>query len=141
MVLGSSGDICAVTFWKKGRQSMKETMLLYHISDVGRMKRLKRICASLNIHVRQVKREEYLRPIFQLLGNLPMDKVQAYKGGELSGEMLVMAVKRERIDEILDGLKKEGLSIPYKAVVTPDNGWWNSLQLYQELQREHQAMK
>lgn len=120
---------------------MKETMLLYHISDAGRMKRLKRICASLNIHVRQVKREEYLRPIFQLLGNLPMDKAQAYKGGELSGEMLVMAVKRERIDEILDGLKKEGLSIPYKAVVTPDNGWWNSLQLYQELQREHQAMK
>ena len=120
---------------------MNEIMLLYHISDNNRLKKLKNICASLKICARQVQKEEYLRPVFQLLGNKEMDKSQIYTGGELSSEMLVMAVKRERIDAVLDAMKKEGISIPYKAVVTPDNGWWNSLQLFQELQREHEAMR
>lgn len=120
---------------------MNETMLLYHISDSDRMKKLKKICISLKIRIRQVKKEEYLRPIFQLLGNKAMTQSQIYCGEELSGEMLVMAVDHERIDDVLDAMKKEGISIPYKAVVTPDNGWWNSLQLFQELQREHKAMR
>lgn len=119
---------------------MKETILIYHVSDGERLKKLKKICAGLRIHFRQVRKEEYLRPIFQLLGNLPMTQAQAYTGAELSGEMLVMAVARERIDDILDRLKREGISISYKAVVTPENGWWNSLKLYQELQREHAAV-
>jgi len=119
---------------------MNEMILLYHISDVSRLKKLKNIGASLKIRVRLVKREEYVRPIFQLLGDRKMDEAQKYQGEEISGEMLVMAVKRERLDILLDALKKEGLSIPYKAVVTPDNGWWSSLQLYRELQREHETM-
>lgn len=116
-------------------------MLLYHISDHDRLKKLKNICASLKIRVRQVKKEEYLRPVFQLLGDRKMEQSQKYTGEELTGEMLVMAVNRERIDAVLHALKREGISIPYKAVVTPDNGWWNSLQLYRELQREHEALR
>lgn len=119
---------------------MNDMILLYHISDVSRLKKLKKIGASLKIRIRLVKREEYLRPILQLLGDRKMEEAQKYQGEEFSGEMLVMAVKRERLDSLLDALKKEGLSIPYKAVVTPDNGWWNSLQLYRELQREHETM-
>lgn len=119
---------------------MNETILLYHISDTSRLKRLKNIGASLKIRVRLVKREEYFMSIFQLLGDRKMEPSQNYQGEEISGEMLVMAVKRERLDLLLNALKKEGISIPYKAVVTPDNGWWNSLQLYQELQREHKTM-
>lgn len=120
---------------------MNETILLYHISDSGRLRKLKNICAALKIRVRQVKKEEYLRPIFQLLGERKMEQTQIYTGRELSGEMLVMAVERKRLDDILNAMKKEGISIPYKAILTPDNGWWNSLQLYQELQREHEAMR
>lgn len=120
---------------------MNEIILLYHIADDNRLKKLKNICASLKIRVRQVKKEEYLKSIFQLLGGRNMGRPQKYTGEEFSGEMMVMAVNRERMDEILNALKKEGISIPYKAVVTPDNGWWNSLQLYRELQREHEAMR
>ena len=54
--------------------------------------------------------------------------------------MLVMAVNPDKIDSILDWMKKEGISVPYKAIVTPDNAWWNSLQLYQELEKEHRSL-
>ena len=119
---------------------MKETMLLYHISGQARLKKIRTICTSLHIRPRLVKREEYLRPIFQLLSGQPTAGEQAYRGAELPGEMLVMAVLRENIDAVLEKLRKEGIQIPLKAVVTPDNGWWSSLELYEELQREHRAV-
>ena len=41
---------------------------------------------------------------------------------------------------ILDSLKKHGVSVPYKAIVTETNIGWIFHQLYEELAREHEAM-
>ena len=37
-------------------------------------------------------------------------------------------------------MKKSGVSVPYKAVVTETNLGWIFHQLYDELVREHEAM-
>ena len=119
---------------------MNETLLIYHITREERINCLKKICTPLHIRIRQVKKEEYLKTIFQLLGGEKTGAEKKYQGEELPGEMLVMAVNPDKIDSLLDGMKKEGISVPYKAIVTPDNGWWNSLQLYQELEKEHRSL-
>ena len=37
-------------------------------------------------------------------------------------------------------LRKEKIQIPLKAVLTPTNRHWNSLELYAEIKKEHEQM-
>ena len=45
------------------------------------------------------------------------------------------------IDALIAGLKKNGAGrVDLKAVLTPTNAGWNSLELYEEIKREHEKM-
>ena len=65
-----------------------------------------------------------------------------YSGSELGEEMLVMANFPTRLlDTFLQKYRRKKLApIALKAVLTETNLRWDSLQLHEELKREHEAM-
>ncbi len=120
---------------------MKEIILLYNILDDGRNNKIKKALRNKNIVLRKVSKNDYKMPIFQLLTGMSTTSETCYRGEELSDEMIVFAIRRENLDSVLAALKDEGIYVPYKAVVTEKNGWWNSIQLFNELRREHEEIK
>lgn len=123
---------------------MKETILLYHFADEDRFAKVKRALLPLGMRLKAVKKEEYLLPVGYLAGAKDVeasDKV--YDGEDFEKEMMVMAgLTSSRVDAVILALRKAGAGrVDYKAVLTPTNQFWDSIKLYGELQREHEAMR
>ena len=61
---------------------------------------------------------------------------------DFSDEMAIMAgFTSAQIDAFIYALRKKGVGrIDYKAVLTPYNMKWDSVQLYEEIKKEHEAM-
>ena len=116
------------------------TILLYEI-DPQKESRLKLLCLALKIKVRQVKKEEYQETLAALCGMEPLPG-GLYSGSELGEEMLVMANFPTRLLEaFLQKYRRKKLApIALKAVLTETNLRWDSLQLHEELKREHEEM-
>ena len=66
-------------------------------------------------------------------------------GEEYAGELpdkslhLFCDVQEKKMDKILAILRKRGIPIDYKAILTPTNSRWNVLRLYFEMEREEKA--
>lgn len=120
---------------------MNPTLLLYHLDDRKGAK-IRLLCMKLKIRAVSVKPEQYLAPIGSLAGMIDGSGL-TYSGAELEREMLVMAgFSQSLLDAFLQGFRKDKIPpVPLKAVITPTNLNWNSLQLYTELCREHAAMQ
>jgi hypothetical protein len=60
----------------------------------------------------------------------------------LGGEMLLMAgIPGSKMERVLLALKKAGVTKDcLKAVLTDTNLYWNALQLYEEIKKEHDMM-
>lgn len=65
------------------------------------------------------------------------------KCDELSDEMLVMAGFTSRqVDQLILAFRKKGVGfVPYKAVLTPVNSTWDVRKLFDEIKKEHEAMR
>ncbi len=61
---------------------------------------------------------------------------------DFSDEMAIMAgFSSAQIDAFIYALRKKGVGrIDYKAVLTPYNMKWDSVQLYEEIKKEHKMM-
>ena len=61
---------------------------------------------------------------------------------DFSDEMAIMAgFSSAQIDAFIHALRKKGVGrIDYKAVLTPYNMKWDSVQLYEEIKKEHEMM-
>lgn len=57
--------------------------------------------------------------------------------------MMVMKIYSEqKLNQFLSGVRKEGIPrIDLKAILTEYNKGWDSFQLYEEIKKEHEAMK
>lgn len=141
---------------------MRETILLFHFTDKDRRNKLMRALLPLRMKVREIQPKEYGRQMGYLAGlkefALQQDKDFAEElqtGGqphiedisrqnpsqEFPGEMMVMAgLEGGRIDQVLRAVRKSGISIPYKAVLTPANQTWNAWELFAEIKKEHETM-
>lgn len=122
---------------------MKESILLYQFTDAERAAKVKKALLVRGFRLRVVKPEEYLEPVGLLAGDKslpPSGKI--YEGAGFEREMLVMAgLSSARIDTVIAALRKAGVGrVDYKAVLTPVNRTWDSLKLYREIAREHEAM-
>lgn len=57
------------------------------------------------------------------------------------GSMMVFCeVSEKHLERMLFGLRQRGVKNILKAVLTPSNGKWTPVQLYEELSREHAMM-
>lgn len=118
------------------------SVLLYNLAGTQRGRKLKFILVQLGARIKNVEKEEYLKPIGELLKTVPVSEPPVYEGEGFSEEMLVMDGFTERqIDELSMRMRKCKLErIDLKAVVTETNQNWNSIELYKEIKKEHEQM-
>ena len=101
--------------------------------------KLREICAAMSVPVRPVAPQEAAKPLASLGEAAPAPGLMMMPFLE---EMLLMAYFPDKlIDKLLAGMKAKGIAISRKAVLTPTNAAWNSLQLFAELSREAARMK
>lgn len=121
---------------------MREAILLFHFTGMDRRNKLMRALLPLRLRIKEIAEEDFGKPIGYLAGNRDIDSLEdAGRKQEVPGEMLVMAgLSGQRIDQVLKAIRKSGISIPYKAVLTASNQNWNAGELYEELKKEHERM-
>ena len=127
---------------------MAQSLLLTYNLKPGTAAGLMEICRDLGIRVREVRRGEYALPIGALAG-IPVAGIPAARASDAApvaafdDEMLVMChMLSNELDAFLQAMRDGGLPrIALKAVLTPANVVWNSVDLRDELAREHIAMR
>lgn len=127
---------------------MKETVLLYNFTDSARVLKTKQALMPLGFRLKAVEKKDYLKPVGVLAGVKDMeeealsDEVREYEGTGFEDEMLLMAgFTSAQIDALIRALRKTGVGrIDYKAVLTESNKSWDSIKLYEEIKKEHEAM-
>lgn len=121
---------------------MKASILLYNFQDKSRKEQLKRMLLVQHLAIKEIAKEDYLDPIGFHAGAEGIEPSEnKYEGEELDGEMMIFAgMTGEQVDSVLMGFRKHKLPrVNYKAVLTPTNQFWNAVELFQELKREHEA--
>jgi hypothetical protein len=122
----------------------QQQILLYNFKEDTRTQKLRRYLSRNGVSIRVVQPVEYLHPLGFLLGLPGFEKNPMFNlGSNFSEEMLVMADFGEKqMDDFLQFFRLQDLEpVALKAVLTPITQHWNSIQLHDELIREHQAMK
>lgn len=130
-----------------------ETVLLYNIAGTPLASHLKPILLKMKIRVRTVSPDQYLEPVGILAGlknpdlthtsPMPASDQPAADAAQFTEPMLVLSGFTEhRLDQFLLELRKKKLPpIALKAILTDQNQYWDSLTLWQELKKEHQAIQ
>lgn len=135
--------------------ALRPTVLLYNFTDKRRRTKISTFCAMNGIRVRAVEKEQYGKPMLVLVDKeaeilfgeeavFPdSDEVrrdEETKQPDFSEEMLVMCHVGSKMNGLLAWLRKEKVNVPLKAVMTQTNQFWNSVELYHEIKREHEQM-
>lgn len=123
--------------------AVRGSVLLYNFTDKERADKVKFIFVLMGIKIRSVRKEDYLQPVGALSGVADISRTDAvYDGEGFDGEMLVICgLTDPQMDRMLAYFRREGIRIPLKAALTPTNMHWNSLELHDELVREHEAVR
>ena len=120
----------------------KASVLLYNFQDKKRTGKVKFIFVLMGIRIKTVEKADYLKSLGELAGEEDTEPVNSLFDGEgFDDEMLVLNhFTDSQMNYMLAYLRKEKLQIPLKAVLTPTNRSWNSLELYAEIKKEHEQM-
>lgn len=138
--------------------ALKPTVLLYNFTDKRRRNKVNTFCVMHGIRVRAVEKEQYGKPVLALVdkeaeilfaeaenGFSASDEEKPEEGlkeaqADFTDEMLVMCQVGGKINALLSYLRKEKVIVPLKAVLTPTNQFWDSVELYREIRKEHEQM-
>ena len=124
--------------------------MLYNFTDKERTDKVKFIFVLMGIKIRSVSKEDYLQPIGALSGVTRLERTEeVYEGEGFGEEMLVICnLTDAQMDQMLAYFRKEGIRIAHlflddalKAALTPTNMSWSSIELHDELVREHEAVQ
>ena len=119
---------------------MREAMLLFGGGEL--LPQIRRALLPLKVYVRPVPPADYGRPVGELAGGETAEGSTPYDGPEFPEPMAVLVgFFGARLDQTLAALRRAGVRIDRKAVLTPANRQWTALALYEELGREHEAMR
>ena len=120
----------------------KASVLLYNFRDKKRTDKVKFVFVLMGIRIKTVEKAEYLQPLGVLVGEEGAEPtVERFEGEGFTDEMLVLNhFTDSQMNYMLAYLKKEKIRIPLKAALTPTNQYWNSLELYEEIKKEHEQM-
>lgn len=87
---------------------MRESILLFHISDKEVKKKVERALLPLRVRIRHIALKDYSQPL-GVLANLPdmTPSEEIYNGEELSDTMIVFCgLSSQKLDQALLALKK-----------------------------------
>ena len=118
-----------------------EVVLLYNLEG-EKARKLKLIFIQNGLRIRQVAKEEYSQSIGALAGikGIPTEAAPC-EGEGFEDEMLVMkGIYGKRLDLLLAQMRKGKAQVALKAVITEQNLGWSSVQLYEEINKEHEQM-
>ena len=118
-------------------------VLLYNFNDPDRLRIIRRYLNRQKVNVRIVTPPEFLHPLcylFELPGFQP--STQFNLGKNFSEEMMVLNnFSSEQMDAFLAFFREEAIpSVSLKAMLTPVTQHWSSIQLHDELTKEHTMM-
>lgn len=123
---------------------MAQPLLLTYNLKPGSAAGLEAICRNLDIRIREVSPGEYGLPIGALAG-IPLARAPvpvAAPAAAFDDEMLVIChTLSNQLEALLKAMRKGGVRIGLKAVLTPVNVAWNSTDLHSELAHEHSEMQ
>lgn len=119
------------------------TILLYSVpADIHRA--IAAIALELGVNCKKIARWRFTQCIGCHAGIPGCESAAVrYEGRDLPSPMLIFAGFSDRmLDRFLAAYKKAAIpEIDYRAVVTKYNIGWNVLDLYQELEQEHESIK
>ena len=114
--------------------AVRGSVLLYNFKDKERTDKVKFIFVLMGIKIKTVEKEDYLQKIGALAGVEGIERTEEiYEGEGFDEEMLVL--------NHLTDPQMNRMLIPLKAALTPTNVHWNTLELHDELVREHEEMQ
>ena len=76
-----------------------------------------------------------MKPTILLINFQDQQKLRKLKMALLPFKLRIKTI--ELFDQVLYTLRKAGTPVDYKAVLTEHNQNWNCMQLYKELEKEH----
>lgn len=125
---------------------MKSPVLLCFQMSPEKAARLRLLCMRFAIRFQQVPPEQWGERLGALCGlteeaaAAPLPPSDAPQ--DVPGEMMVMGLFPTGLaSQLLQAMKRAKLPpVPLKAVLTPTNSQWTPPMLYQELQREREAV-
>lgn len=119
----------------------RETVLYFDPKGGGQTAILKSILVQMGARIKNIAPEAVGQTVGCLLGRKGFDERENPEAPVLAEPMLVLdGFTDKRLEILLREMKKHGVSVPYKAIVTETNIGWIFHQLYDELAREHEAM-
>lgn len=124
---------------------MKETLLLYNITDKKMATSLKFLCVRSGIRIKDIEPAQYDIPL-GLLAFGKREEQDVYlresAGTSFPEPMLVFAgFTGKRLDVFLSAMRKEKVPpISLKAMLTEHNAVWDSVTLHDEIKKEHEMM-
>ena len=119
-------------------------ILLYNFNDQERLRMVRRYLNREKISVRVVQAPEFLESLGYLFDIPGFAKNSAFNlGKNFQEEMMVMNhFSEKQMDNFLAFFREHNLPpVRLKAVLTPVTQHWDSLKLYEELSKEHAAMR
>ena len=120
----------------------RETVLFYEPEGETQGALLKSVLVRMGVRIKNVSSEAVGQTIGCLLGRKGFDARENPEARALDEPVLVMdGFTDKRLEILLREMKKSGVSVPYKAIVTETNLGWLFHQLYDELAAEHKAMQ
>ena len=119
-----------------------QPLILSYNFPAKHLSKLRMLAMKCGARVRAVEKREYLDSIGSLCGVCGAFETM-YDGENFTGLMLVMAhFSDAQLSGFLQALRAAKLPpIALKAVLTEENGGWNSLELHEALLEEHKAMQ
>lgn len=118
---------------------MQGIVLSYHF-PAKKAAKLRMVAMKLGVRVREVQKWEYLETLAALVGDAETEK-SVYDGADFQEEMLLMAhLSPEQLDRFIGELRSVMPPVSVKAVLTETNRNWNSLQLFEQISAERDAI-
>lgn len=122
--------------------SSKEVALYFDPNGGEQTALLKSILVRMGARIKNVAADQVGQTVGCLLGRKGYDARENAEAPALEQPMLVLdGFTDKRLELLLLEMKKTGVTVPYKAVVTESNLGWLLHQLYEELRAEHEAMQ
>ena len=118
-------------------------ILLYNFKDEDRLRQIRRYLNRHRISVRMVQQPEYLESLGLLFEIPGFSKNPVFNlGKNFQEEMMVLKdFSSAQMDDFLAFFRENQIPpVALKAMLTPVTQHWSSIQLHDELSREHTLM-
>lgn len=117
-----------------------EKLLIFHLED-NELTKLKKITGAMKIRLEIIDPANYLQPLENLVKGQLNPMISPFTD-EMPTESLLLFCDftEKRMDKLLAALRRDNVSVTFKAALTPTNRQWNFMRLLLEMRKEQKAM-